>query len=191
MWACPGRDRPGHALPTSLRMRARRTQDGVILAEDPIILLSVGLMALVARGDSVLGHLRLERVLVAEAEVGPVTGLVLEALRVLDRGLQARELALEVALAAGRLLRADAAELLDQDGAVAVLAGLLVVGEALGVHVDGVELGERGLAVVHVVGGYDLADVHPLAIADGLFEFAVGGELDRRPLGLVLCRLGL
>ena len=137
-------------------------------------------MALVARGDSVLGHLRLERILVAEAEVGPVAGLVLEALRVLDRGLQARELALEVAVAAGRFLCADAAEFFDQDGAVPVLAGLLVLGEALGVHVDGVELGERGLAVVHVVGGHDLADVHPLAIADGPLELAVGGELDRR-----------
>jgi hypothetical protein len=41
-----------------------------------------------------------------------------------------------------------------------------------------VELGERGLAIVHVVGGYDLADVHPLAIADGPLEFAVSGELD-------------
>ena len=154
-------------------------QDGVILAKDPIILLSVVLMALVARGGSVLGHLRLERILVAEAEVGPVAGLVLEALRVLDRGLQAGELALEVAIAAGRLLGPDAAEFFNQDGAVPVLAGLLVLGEALGVHVDGVELGERGLAVVHVVGGYDLADVHPLAIADGLLEFAVGGELDQ------------
>src|SRR5438105_2240888 len=53
------RDRPGHALPISLRMRGRRTQDGVVLAEDPIILLSVVLVALVARGDRVLGHLRL------------------------------------------------------------------------------------------------------------------------------------
>src|SRR5215831_10642759 len=142
-------------------------------------------MALATRGDSVLRHLRLERVLVTEAEVGPVVGLVLESLRVLDRGLQAGELALEVALAAGRLLGPDATELFDQDGAVPVLAGLLVVGEALGVHVDGVELGERGLAVVHVVGGYDLADVHPLAIADWLLEFAVGGELDhgRLPFG--------
>src|SRR5215831_2465154 len=81
-----------------LRARGRRAQDGVILAEDPVRL-GVVLMALVARGDSVLGHLLLERVLVAEAEVGPVAGLVLEALRVLDRGLQARELALEVPLA--------------------------------------------------------------------------------------------
>src|SRR4051794_5241401 len=67
-------------LPALLRMRGRRAQDGVILAKDPIILLSVVLVALVARGDSVLGHLRLERILVAEAEVGPVAGLVLEAL---------------------------------------------------------------------------------------------------------------
>src|SRR6185437_9729868 len=104
MGACPGWDRPGHAPPISLRMRGRRTQDGVVLAEDPIILLSVVLMALVARGDRVLGHLRLERIFVAEAEVGPVARLVLEALRVLDRGLQARELALEVAVAAGRIL---------------------------------------------------------------------------------------
>src|SRR5205823_12184201 len=112
-------------------MWGRRAQDGVILAEDPIVLLSVVLMALVARGDSVLGHLRLERILVAEAEVGPVAGLVLEPLRVLDRGLQARELTLEVAVAAGRFLCADAAEFFDQDGAVPVLAGLLVLGEAL------------------------------------------------------------
>src|SRR5262249_52661651 len=91
-----------------------------------------------------------------------------------------RELALEVAIAAGRLLGPDAAEFLDQDGAVPVLAGLLILSEALGVHVDGVELGERGLAVVHVVGGHDLADVHPLAIADGPLELAVGGKLDRR-----------
>src|SRR3954454_24417105 len=75
-----GWDRPGHAMPNSLRTRGRRTQDGVVLAEDPIILLSVVLMALVPRGDRVLGHLRLERILVAEAEVGPVAGLVLEAL---------------------------------------------------------------------------------------------------------------
>src|SRR5438309_11711092 len=115
-------------------MRGRRTQDGVIPAKDPIILLGVGLMALVARGDSVLGHLRLKRILVTEAEVGPVVGLVLEALRVLDRGLQAGELALEVAVTAGRLFGPDAAEFFDQDGAVTVLAGLLVVGEALGVH---------------------------------------------------------
>src|SRR5881275_2956835 len=106
-------------------MWGRRAQDGVILAKDPIILLSVVLMALVARGDGVLGHLRLERILVAEAEVGPVAGLVLEALRVLDRGLQAGELALEVAIAAGRLFGPDAAELFNQDGAVTVLAGLL------------------------------------------------------------------
>src|SRR3954451_7300560 len=91
-------------ITSSLRLRGRRTQDGIILAKDPIILLSVVLMALVARGDSVLGHLRLERILVAEAEVRPVAGLVLEALRVLDRGLQAGELALEVAIAAGRVL---------------------------------------------------------------------------------------
>src|SRR5437764_3202420 len=110
-------------MPNSLRMRGRRTQDGVVLAEDPIILLSVLLMALVARGDRALGHLRLERVLVAEAEVGPVAGLVLEALRVLDRDLQARELALEVAIAARRLLGPDAAQFLDDDGAVAELAG--------------------------------------------------------------------
>src|SRR3954453_2207385 len=111
-------------ITSSLRFRGRRAQGGVILAEDPIILLGVGLMALVARGDSVPGHLRLERVLVAEAEVGPVAGLVLEALRVLDRGLQAREFALEVAIAAGRFLCADAAEFFNQDGAVPVLAGL-------------------------------------------------------------------
>src|SRR5439155_26723098 len=116
-----GRNRLAHAPPALLRMRGSRAQDGVILAKDPIILLSVVLMALVARGGSVLGHLRLERVLVAEAEVGPVAGLVLEALRVLDRGLQAGELALEVAVAAGRLLGPDAAEFLDQDGAVSVL----------------------------------------------------------------------
>src|SRR5262245_3418545 len=60
-------------------LRGRRAQGGVILAKDPI-LLSVVLMALVARGDSVLRHLRLERILVAEAEVGRVAGLVLEAL---------------------------------------------------------------------------------------------------------------
>src|SRR3954447_10810577 len=101
-------------------MWGRRGQDGVILAKDPIILLSVVLMALVARGGSVLGHLRLERILVAEAEVGPVTGLVLEAIGVLDCGLQACELALEVAIAAGRILCADAAEFFNQDGAVPV-----------------------------------------------------------------------
>src|SRR3954451_23935149 len=99
-------------------MWGRRGQDGVILAKDPIILLSVVQMALVARGGSVLGHLRLERILVAEAEVGPVAGLVLVALRVLDRDLQARELALEVAIAAGGLLVPDAAEFFDYDRAV-------------------------------------------------------------------------
>src|SRR6185312_5332582 len=106
------------------------TQDGVVLAEHPVRL-GVVLVALVARGGSVLGRLRLERILVSEAEVGPVARLVLEALRVLDRGLQAGELALEVAIAAGRFLCADAAEFFDQDGAVPELAGLLVLGEAL------------------------------------------------------------
>src|ERR1043166_8264083 len=104
MTAHPERADLRRARSVSLRLRGCVAQDGVILAKDPIILLSVVLMALVARGDSVLGHLLLERILVAEAEVGPVPGLVLEALRVLDRGLQARELALEVAIAAGRLL---------------------------------------------------------------------------------------
>src|SRR5262245_18350611 len=96
-----GESGPRSAL---LLARGRRAQYGVILAEDPVRLGGVVLMALVARGDSVLGHLLLERVLVPEAEVGPVAGLVLVALRVLDRGFQAGELALEVALAAGRLL---------------------------------------------------------------------------------------
>src|SRR6516165_12394952 len=99
----PGPDRPGHAVPTSLRTRGRSAQDGVILAEDPVRL-GVVLVALVARAGGVLRRLLLERILVAEAEVGPVAGLVLEPLRVLDRSLQARELALEVAIAAGRIL---------------------------------------------------------------------------------------
>src|SRR3954454_16062234 len=77
--ACRGWDRPGHALPTSLRMRGRRTQDGVILAKDPVRL-GVVLVALVARAGGVLRRLRLERILVAEAEVGPVARLVLVAL---------------------------------------------------------------------------------------------------------------
>src|SRR4029450_4253080 len=98
----------------SLRLRGRRAQAGVILAEDVVRLAGVVRMALVARGDSALGRRGFERGRVAEAEVGPVAGLVLEALRVLDRGLQARELALEVALAAGRLLGADAAELFNE-----------------------------------------------------------------------------
>src|SRR3954467_8869088 len=118
-------------------------------------------MALIARGRGILHHLRLERIFVAEAEVGPVAGLVCESLRVLDRGLQARELALEIAIAARRRFGTNTAEFFNQDGAVTILAGLLVLGEALGVHVDGVELGERGLAAIHVVWGYDLADVHP------------------------------
>src|SRR5690242_1632058 len=98
--------RRGSARPhsASLLLRGCVTQEGVILAEDPIILLGVVLVALIARGGGVLGHLRLERVLVAEAEVGPVAGLVLDPLRVLDRGLQAGELALEVAIAAGLFL---------------------------------------------------------------------------------------
>src|SRR5262249_44558691 len=109
-------------------------------------------MALVARGDSALGHRGFKRVLVAEAEVGPVAGLVLEALRVLDRGVQARELALEVAVTAGRLLGSDAGEFFDHDRAITELAGLLVIGEALGVDVDIVELWEISSAVVEVVG---------------------------------------
>src|SRR5262245_33092928 len=141
----PGAPAYGAPRSASLRLRGSRAQDGVVLAEDPVRF-RILLMAIVARSDRALGHLCLERVLVAEAVVGPVAGLVLEALRVLDRGLQAGELALEVALAAGCLLGPDAAELFDQDGAVTVLAGLLVVGEAPGVHVDGVVLGERGLA---------------------------------------------
>src|SRR6516165_6893726 len=143
-----GAPQAGAPRSASLRLRGSGAQDGVILAKDPIILLSVLLMAQVARGGRVLGHHRLERILVAEAEVGPVAGLVFEALRVLDRGLQARELALEVAIPAGGLFGPNTAEFFNQDGAVPVLAGLLVLGEALGVHVDGVELGERGLAVV-------------------------------------------
>src|SRR5262249_24457100 len=75
----------------------------------------------------------------------------------------------------------------NQDGAFTELARLLVVGEALGVDVDLVELGEPGLAAVELVGGQGRADVHPLAIADGLLEFAVGGKLDQRRLGLALC----
>src|SRR4030095_15605833 len=117
MWACPGRGHPRHPLPASLGTRGRCTQDGVVLAEDPVRL-GVVLVALVAGAGGVLRHLRLERILVAEAEVGPRAGLVLEALRVLDRSLQAGEVALEVALAAGRLLGPDAAEFFDQDGAV-------------------------------------------------------------------------
>src|SRR5262245_34693912 len=107
MMAHPGRAAGRRAtvrVTSSLRLRGCGAQDGVILAKDPIILLGVDLMALVARGGRVLGHLRLERILVTEAEVGPVAGLVLEAIRVLDRGLQAGELALEVAIAAGRFL---------------------------------------------------------------------------------------
>src|SRR6516164_4442683 len=97
------------ALSASPRARSHRAQDRIILAEDPIRL-GVVLMALIARGHSVLGYLRLERVLVAEAEVGPVAGLIPEAIRVLDRDLQTRELAHEIALAAGRLLCPDAEE---------------------------------------------------------------------------------
>src|SRR5690348_10741176 len=52
-----------------LRARGGGAQDGVILAKDEV-LLSVGLVALVARGRNVPGHLPLERILVAEAEVG-------------------------------------------------------------------------------------------------------------------------
>src|SRR5262245_61757001 len=123
-------------------------------------------MALVARGDIVLGYFRLERVLVAEAEIRPIAGFVLKALRVLDRELQANELAHEVAIAACRLLGPNADEFFYHYGSVTELAGLLVVGKALGVHVDGVKLRERGLAVVEVVGGQGSADLHPLAIVD-------------------------
>src|SRR5262249_16755137 len=70
-----------------------------------------------------------------------------------------------------------------QDGAVTVLAGLFVVGEALGVDVDGMELGEAGLTVVEVVWGRRRADEHPAAVAGGLFGFAVGGGVDRPPRG--------
>src|SRR5262249_8234643 len=154
IWAMrefPGRDRPRHSVPASLRMRGCRAQDWVVLGEDPV-LLGVVLVTLVARAGGFHSRLRRERVLVAEAEVGPVAGLVLEALRVLDRGVQARELALEVAVTADRLLGSDAGEFFDHDRAITELAGLLVIGEALGVDVDIVELWEISSAVVEVVG---------------------------------------
>src|SRR6516165_10892837 len=47
MRAWPGPDRPGHAVPTSLRTRGRRAQDGVVLAED-VILRGARLMTRVA-----------------------------------------------------------------------------------------------------------------------------------------------
>jgi hypothetical protein len=117
-----------------------------------------------------------------------MAGLVLEPFGVLDRGLQAAEVAHEIALAAGRLPCADADELLDHHGAVEELADLLVVGEARRVHVDGVELGERRLAVVEVVGGQRRADVDPLATSDRLLELPLGGEFDDRRLGVGLGR---
>ena len=163
-------DAPGCA---SLRTWGRRRQDVVVLGENPILLGTV-LVALVAREGGAFGHLRLERVLVAEAEVGPVAGFVLEALRVLDRDRQPREVAQEVAFAAGRFLGSDAAEFFNQDSAVTKLARLPILGKALGVDVNGVELGEQGLAAVEVVGSHRCADVDPLAIADGLLELAVG-----------------
>src|SRR6516225_10707249 len=100
------RGAPTWSAPRSASLRAQggSAQDGVVLAEDKVRLGGIVIVARVACADGILGHLRLERVLVAEAEVGPVAGLVREALRVLDRGLQARELALEVASAAGRFL---------------------------------------------------------------------------------------
>src|SRR6516162_3416395 len=103
----------GAPLSASLRMRGRRTQDGVVLAKGPVRL-GVVLMALVACEGGVLGCLRLERVLVAEAEVAPVARFILEALRVLDFGFQAREVALEIAVTAGRLLGPDTAEFFHQ-----------------------------------------------------------------------------
>src|SRR5262245_9264394 len=107
-------------------MRGRCTQAGVVLAEE-VVLRGDGMVGRVARGRGLLRRSRLERILVAEAEVGPVAGLVLKSLRILDRSLQAAEVAHEVALAAGRLLGADSDEFLDHHGAVAELAGLLVV----------------------------------------------------------------
>src|SRR6516225_8467241 len=87
MRSCPGRARPGHDRSASLRLRCHCAQDGVILAEDQARLLGVLVVASVARGGRVRGHFLLERVLVAEAEIAPVAGLVLEALRVLDCSL--------------------------------------------------------------------------------------------------------
>src|SRR6516165_8937179 len=98
-------------MPTSLRTRGRCAQDGVVLAED-VILHGARLMTRVAGGGILLRGLGLERILVAEAEVGPRAGLVLEALRVLDRRLKAAKLAHEVALPAGCLLGADTDEFL-------------------------------------------------------------------------------
>src|SRR5215469_4235373 len=111
-------------------MRRGRTHDRVILREEPVCL-RVVLVALVAREGGALCHHLLERKLVAPVEVSPIAGLVLEALRVLDRGLHAREVALEVALAAGRLLGPDAAEVFHNDSTVPELAVLLPVGEAV------------------------------------------------------------
>src|SRR5437868_14277233 len=76
----------------SLRTRGRRKQDVVVLGEDPILLGAV-LVALVARDDGAFRYLNLEGVLVAEAEVGPEAGVVLEALRDLDRDRQPPEVA--------------------------------------------------------------------------------------------------
>src|SRR5262249_48264539 len=98
-----GAPQAGAPRSVSLRLRGRGAQDGVVLGENPV-LLGVVLVALVARTGGVLCRLFLERVLVAEAEVGPGAGLVLEAFRVLDRDIEARDVALEVAIAAGRLL---------------------------------------------------------------------------------------
>src|SRR5260370_19762313 len=81
----------------------RRPQYRVILSED-IIVRGAGLVALVARSNGVLSRRRFQRIRVPETEVGPMTWLIFEAFRVLDRSLQAGELPHEVALAARRLL---------------------------------------------------------------------------------------
>src|SRR5262245_15165661 len=161
-------------------MRRGRTQDRVVLREDPVRL-GIFLVARVALLSGFLCYLSLVRFVAAEVEVGPIARFVFKAFRVLDRSLQARVVTLEVAIATGRLLRSNTDEVFDDDSPITELAGLLPIGEAPGVDVDVVKLGKVGMAVIELVGGQGRADEHPLTITDRLLELAVGGKLNQTP----------
>src|SRR6185369_17382900 len=97
-----------------------------------------------------------------ETEIGPVARFFGEAFGILDRSRNPDKLSGKVAVAAGTAFRADAGQLLHEDGAVGKLAGFLISGKTGGVDVDMMELRKSRLAVVHVVGSDRRPDKDPL-----------------------------
>ena len=112
--------------------------------------------------------------MIGEGVEGPVAGCIGVVLFGFDGCLESYEVAHEVAGSGGGGFCAYGDEFFDEDGSFAEFALLLPVFVALGVYVDGVELGEGGLAVVHVVGCERCADVDPCAVVAGLEKCAVG-----------------